>query len=70
MKQRLLLFITMLFFLSFQTTGQSSRISLETKRLLKEYKKFQNEMNDYSKKFIKENPDADLSVLLLENFLM
>ena len=27
-------------------------------------------MNDYSKKFIKENPDAYLSVLLLENFLM
>ena len=39
-------------------------------RVMKEYQKFQNEMNEYSKKFIKENSDAYLSVLLLENFLM
>jgi peroxiredoxin len=52
---------------------QKARMSNDTvavNKLLKEYKKFQDEMNNYSKKFIKENPDAYLSVLLLENFLM
>ena len=50
--------------------AQMSKDTVTINKLLKEYKKFQNEMNDYSKKFIKENPDAYLSVLLLENFLM
>ena len=50
--------------------AQMSNDTVTINKLLKEYKKFQNEMNDYSKKFIKENPDAYLSVLLLENFLM
>jgi peroxiredoxin len=52
---------------------QQARMNNDTvavNKLLKEYKKFQDEMNNYSKKFIKENPDAYLSVLLLENFLM
>lgn len=39
-------------------------------KIKKEYKNFQNDMNDYSKAFIKNNPDAFISVLLLENFLM
>ena len=39
-------------------------------KIKKEYKNFQNDMNDYSKTFIKNNPDAFISVLLLENFLM
>ncbi|MCW1148521.1 TlpA disulfide reductase family protein [Flavobacterium lacisediminis] len=38
--------------------------------IAKEYNSFQDEMNSISKKFIKENPDAYLSALLLENFLM
>ena len=38
--------------------------------IIKEYNSFQDEMNSLSKKFIKNNPDAYLSVLLLENFLM
>ena len=50
--------------------AQMSNDTVTINKLLKEYQKFQNEMNDYSKKFIKENPDAYLSVLLLENFLM
>ena len=50
--------------------AQMSNDTVTINKLLKEYKKFQNEMNDYSKKFIKENPDAYLTVLLLENFLM
>ena len=50
--------------------AQMSNDTVTINKLLKEYKKFQNEMNEYSKKFIKNNPDAYLSVLLLENFLM
>lgn len=50
--------------------AQMERDTVTINKLMKEYSKFQNEMNDYSKKFIKENPDAFLSVLLLENFLM
>lgn len=50
--------------------AQMSQDTATINRLLKEYRKFQDEMNIYSKKFIKENPDAYLSVLLLENFLV
>ncbi len=50
--------------------AQMSQDTVTINRLLKEYRKFQEEMNVYSKKFIKDNPDAYLSVLLLENFLM
>lgn len=38
--------------------------------IMREHNSFQDEMNDVSKKFIKNNPDALLSILLLENFLM
>lgn len=50
--------------------AQMAQDTATVNRLMKEYQKFQNEMNEYSKKFIKENKDAYLSVLLLENFLM
>ncbi len=50
--------------------AQMAQDTATVNRLIKEYQNFQNEMNDYSKKFIKENSDAYLSVLLLENFLM
>ncbi|WP_445715816.1 redoxin domain-containing protein [Flavobacterium sp.] len=50
--------------------AQMSQDTVTVNRLMREYKVFQNEMNEYSKKFIKENPNAYLSVLLLENFLM
>ena len=50
--------------------ARTNNDTVAVNKLLKEYKKFQDEMNDYSKNFIKENPDAYLSVLLLENFLM
>jgi peroxiredoxin len=50
--------------------AQMAQDTATVNRLMKEYQKFQNEMNEYSKKFIKENSDAYLSVLLLENFLM
>lgn len=39
-------------------------------KIIREYNSFQDEMNSISKNFIKNNPDAYLSVLLLENFLM
>lgn len=50
--------------------AQMSKDTVTINRLMKEHKKFQEEMNVYSKNFIKDNPDAFLSVLLLENFLM
>ncbi|UGS22099.1 TlpA disulfide reductase family protein [Flavobacterium cyclinae] len=50
--------------------AQFSNDTVAISKILNEYNKFQNEMNEYSKNFIKENPDAYLSVLLLENFLM
>ena len=50
--------------------AQMSNDTVTINKLMKDYKKFQDEMNEYSKKFIKENKDAYLSVLLLENFLM
>lgn len=50
--------------------AQMSQDTVTINKLMKEYNVFQEEMNVYSKKFIKENNDAYLSVLLLENFLM
>ncbi len=38
--------------------------------LMKQFNSFQDEMNQKSKAFIIKNPDAFISVLLLENFLM
>ena len=38
--------------------------------LMKDFNKFQDDMNVQSKAFINKNPDAFISALLLENFLM
>ncbi|MFT5753928.1 MAG: peroxiredoxin [Flavobacterium sp.] len=38
--------------------------------LMKDFNKFQDDMNVQSKSFISKNPDAFISALLLENFLM
>lgn len=48
----------------------AAKDTVTVNKIKKEYKNFQNDMNDYSKTFIKNNPDAFISVLLLENFLM
>lgn len=50
--------------------AKKSRDTATVKMIMMEYNSFQDEMNVISKKFIKDNPDAYLSVLLLENFLM
>lgn len=50
--------------------AQMTQDTATINKLTKEYKGFQDEMNAYSKKFIEQNKDAYLSVLLLENFLM
>lgn len=48
----------------------AAKDTVTVNKIKKEYQNFQNDMNDYSKTFIKNNPDAFISVLLLENFLM
>jgi len=50
--------------------AKQKRDTATIKMIMKEYNSFQDEMNNVSKKFIKNNPDVLLSVLLLENFLM
>ena len=50
--------------------AQMTQDTATINKLMKEYKGFQDEMNAYSKKFIEQNKDAYLFVLLLENFLM
>ncbi|MCL9770038.1 AhpC/TSA family protein [Flavobacterium sp. HXWNR69] len=50
--------------------AQRNKDTVAINALRKEFQKFQEEMNGFSKKFIKNNPDAFLSVLLLENFMM
>lgn len=50
--------------------AKKSRDTATINMIIKEHNSFQDEMNIISKTFIKENPDAHLSVLLLENFLM
>ncbi len=50
--------------------AQVKKDTVTIKRLMSEYQKFQDEMNVYSKKFINDNPDTYISVLLLENYLM
>ena len=47
-------------------TNDTARVN----QIMKEYNSFQEDMNKVSVKFIKENKNAYLSVLLLENFLM
>ena len=52
---------------------QAARAANDTaavKKMMERFKGFQDEMNQSSVKFIKENNNAYLSVLLLENFLM
>lgn len=44
--------------------------SATVNQIMKEYGTFQDELNKVSVNFIKKNPDAYLSVLLLENFTM
>ena len=50
--------------------AKKSRDTATINMIIKEHNSFQDEMNIISKTFIKENPDALLSVLLLENFLL
>jgi len=50
--------------------AQQTQDTATVKNLMDEYNKFQEEMNEQSKKFISKNPDAFISGLLLENFLM
>lgn len=50
--------------------AQKNKDTVTINALRKEYESYQEEMNLHSKKFIKEHPEAYLSVLLLENFLM
>ena len=51
-------------------TAQQTQDTTTVNALMKEFNKFQDDMNDQSKKFIEKNPDAFISALLLENFLM
>jgi peroxiredoxin len=52
------------------TTAKKANDTVTVNQIMKEYGKFQEDLNKVSKDFIKNNPDAYLSVLLLENFLM
>ena len=49
---------------------QQAQDTITINTMMKEYNKFQDDMNEQSKKFISKNPDALVSCLLLENFLM
>jgi peroxiredoxin len=50
--------------------AQQAQDTVSINLLMKDYNKFQDDMNEQSKKFITKNPDAFVSGLLLENFLM
>lgn len=50
--------------------AQQTQDTVTASALMKEYNKFQEELNEQSKSFINANPDAFISSLLLENFLM
>jgi peroxiredoxin len=50
--------------------AQMTNDTITINSIRKEYEKFQNEMNTYSERFIKDNTDSFISVLLIENFLM
>lgn len=52
------------------TAAKKANDTVTVNQIMKEYGKFQEDLNKVSKNFIKNNPDAYLSVLLLENFLM
>lgn len=51
-------------------TARSANDSTTVKEIMDKFKGFQEEMNQSSLKFIKENNNSYLSLLLLENFLM
>ena len=50
--------------------AQQTQDTATVSALMKEYNKFQEELNEQSKSFINSNSDAFISSLLLENFLM
>lgn len=52
------------------TTAKKANDTATVNQIMKEYSTFQEDLNKVSMNFIKKNPDAYLSVLLLENFLM
>ena len=52
------------------TTAKKANDTATVNQIMKEYGTFQEDLNKVSKNFIKNNPKAYLSVLLLENFLM
>jgi peroxiredoxin len=52
------------------TAAKKANDTTTVNQIMKEYSVFQEDMNKVSVNFIKKNPDAYLSVLLLENFLM
>ncbi len=50
--------------------SQQKNDTLAYKKLMDDYGKFQDEMNLHSKEFVSKNPNAFISALLLENFLL
>jgi thioredoxin len=52
------------------TAAKKANDTTTVNQIMKEYSTFQDDLNKVSMNFIKKNPDAYLSVLLLENFLM
>ncbi len=52
------------------TAAKKANDTITVNQIMKEYSVFQEDLNKVSMNFIKKNPDAYLSVLLLENFLM
>ncbi len=52
------------------TAAKKANDTATVNQIMKEYSTFQEDMNKVSMNFITKNPDAYLSVLLLENFLM
>lgn len=52
------------------TAAKKANDTATVNKIMKEYSMFQEDMNKVSMNFIKKNPDAYISVLLLENFLM
>jgi len=51
------------------TAAKKANDTATVNKIMKEYIKFQEDLNKVSLNFIKNNPDAYLSVLLIENFL-
>lgn len=51
-------------------TAKATQDTATVNMIMKEYSSYQTSLNDVSKNFVKDNPKAYLSVLLVENFLM